>query len=244
MNALVYAFIFARGGSKGVPGKNIRQVGGKPLIAHAIACAQASPCVSRIIVSTDDADIAAVARQYGAETPFMRPAHLATDTSPEWAAWRHALESLGCTPSHSPFDVFLSVPATAPLRQPEDLEACARLLLDTDADIVVTVSEARRHPSFNMVRMDPNGSASLASPLPGGIARRQDVPPLFDMTTVAYAARPTFILKANSLFEGKARAVRVPQERALDIDSEYDLAIADYFLTKREEERCARCENS
>lgn len=244
MKALVYAFIFARGGSKGVPGKNIRLAGGKPLIAHAIACARESSHVSRIIVSTDDAAIAAAARRHGAETPFMRPAHLAADTSPEWTAWRHALESLGCTPSHSPFDVFLSVPATSPLRLPEDLDACVGLLLDTDADIVVTVSEARRHPSFNMVRMAPDGAVSLASPLSGGIARRQDVPPLFDMTTVAYAARPAFILKANSLFEGKARAVRIPQERALDIDSEYDLAIADYFLTKREEERCARCKNS
>lgn len=233
MSVNAVAFIFARGGSKGVPRKNIREAGGKPLLAHSIACAKACRFVSRVVVSTDDEEIAAVAERYGAEVPFLRPGHLASDTSSEWQAWRHALLSLGCTESSSPFDVFLSVPTTSPLRLPEDLDACVDLLASSNADMVITIRDAERHPSFNMVSMDGTGTVSLAMPLPKGISRRQDAPPLYDITTVAYAARPRFVLNANSMFEGTVRAVHIPQERALDIDSEYDLAIADFLLTKR-----------
>lgn len=230
----VQAYVFARGGSKGVPGKNIRPVAGLPLIAHAIRCALACRHVDSVIVSTDDERIAETARRYGAQVPFLRPAALAADTSPEWLAWRHALQMAGCTPGYAPFNVFLSVPATAPLRLPEDLDACVELLLaGEDTDMVITVRQAERHPSFNMVVMSPDGHAHLAAPLPGGITRRQDAPPLYDMTTVAYAARPEFILTHAAMFEGKVRAVCVPQERALDIDTEYDLKIADFLLRER-----------
>jgi len=234
MNIRAQAYIFARGGSKGVPRKNIRPVAGKPLLAHAIDCALACKFVASVIVSTDDGEIAETALRHGAQVPFMRPAHLADDAAPEWAAWRHALECSGCTPAHSPFDAFLSVPTVAPLRLPQDLDACLELLFkEADTDMVITVRPAERHPSFNMVSMAQDGSVRLAMPLPGGIKRRQDAPALYDVTPVAYAAKPSYILRANYLFEGKTRALCVPQERALDIDSEYDLKIADFLLRER-----------
>src|SRR4051794_39616334 len=112
------AFVFARGGSKGVPRKNVRAVDGLPLIAYSIRTARASSLVERVIVSTDDEEIASVAREHGAEVPFMRPVHLASDDAPEWLAWRHAVETVGA----SSFNTFLSVPATSPLRAVEDLD--------------------------------------------------------------------------------------------------------------------------
>src|SRR5690349_10660690 len=117
----VIAFIFARGGSKGIPRKNLRTLGGRPLLAWSIETAAACPEIDRVIVSTDDAEIAEVGRAHGAETPFMRPADLATDTSPEWLSWQHAIRTVRS--QSGPFDLFVSVPTTSPLRRPEDISA-------------------------------------------------------------------------------------------------------------------------
>ena len=230
---VVWAFIFARGGSKGIPRKNLRLLGGKPLLAHSIECAHAVALVQRVIVSTDDAEIAAVAREYGAEVPFIRPPELATDTSSEWAAWQHALRTLGCDKPGSPPDVFLSLPATAPLRLPSDVDRCVAALLESKADIVITGKKAARHPSFNMVTLDAEGYASLAMPPAAQLVRRQDAPPLFDLTTVAYAALPNFVLQGKGVLSGRARLVEIPEERAVDIDTELDFDFADFLYKRR-----------
>lgn len=220
------AFIFARGGSKGVPGKNIKLLGGKPLIAHAIDVARAARGIETVIVSTDDAAIADVARQFGAEVPFVRPAELAQDTSSEWLAWRHAIEWVRA--ERGPFDLFVSLPATSPFRAVEDVEAVLRAMNDDpEADIAITVAEANRSPYFNMVKLGGDGYADLVIRPEGKVSRRQDAPAMFDITTVAYAARPDFVLSANGIFEGKVAAVVVPQERALDIDTPFDFRVAE-----------------
>ena len=137
------AFIFARGGSKGLPGKNIRPLGGKPLIAWAIEQALSVKRIGRVIVSTDSEEIAAVARDFGAEVPFIRPTELARDDSPEWLAWRHALNYLRETTGVLP-EVMVSVPTTAPLRLAVDIENCLDEYEKGDADIVITVTDAHR----------------------------------------------------------------------------------------------------
>lgn len=218
-------FIFARGGSKGLPGKNIKPLAGKPLIAHAIDVARACSRIETVIVSTDDAAIADTARSWGAEVPFLRPADLATDTAPEWLAWRHAIEWF--EQERGEFGIFLSLPATSPFRSLVDVEACIDALeADPRADAVITVREAERSPYFNMVSLDANGYAGLVIPPEGGIARRQDAPRVYDITTVAYAVRPAFVRRADRLFEGAVRCVQVPAERALDIDTPYDFELA------------------
>ncbi|SDF20942.1 acylneuraminate cytidylyltransferase family protein [Desulfovibrio legallii] len=231
---IVYAFIFARGGSKGVPRKNIRRLVDKPLIAYPIETAKQIAAVKRIIVSTDDMEIAAVARQWGAETPFMRPPELATDDSPEWEAWRHALRQVGCTEQGGPCDVFLSLPATAPLRSVDDVERCLAVFSNTGCDAVITTTPAARHPMFNMVSQTPDGMVHLAQTPSVGYCRRQDVPPLFDMTTAAYVLSPTFILRQNSLMAGHVRQVVLPRERAVDIDDALDLAFAEFLLAHQQ----------
>lgn len=224
----IIGFIFARGGSKGVLRKNIRALAGKPLIAYAIETARASALIDRVIVSTDDTEIAKVAEQYGAEVPFMRPTALAQDDSPEWLAWQHALHTLTAAQP----DVFVSIPPTAPLRQVEDLDACIKALLQSEADIVITVAPAYRNPYYNMVMLDDKGYARVVISADQGIHRRQTAPTVYDMTTVAYAARSAFILKANSIFEGKVGAVVVPAERAIDIDTELDFKLAEFLLSQ------------
>jgi CMP-N-acetylneuraminic acid synthetase len=142
---VIKAFIFARGGSKGLPGKNIRNICGKPLIAWSIEQALAVESINGVIVSTDSQEIAEVSREFGAEVPFLRPNHLAQDESPEILSWKHALNFLlerdGVLPS-----VMLSLPATAPLREASDIKNCLDLFNEGDSDVVITVSESYRNP--------------------------------------------------------------------------------------------------
>lgn len=228
----VVALICVRGGSKGLPGKNIRPLGGRPLIAWSIAHALGVQRVARVIVSTDSEEIAAVARAAGAEVPFMRPIELAQDTSPEWHVWRHALTYLFESDGRYP-DALLVVPATAPLRSQVDLEHCLNEYANDAADMVITVTDAHRSPYFNMVRHKDDGTVGLVIPPEGSVTRRQDAPAVYDMTTVAYVARPQFVMTRNGMFEGRVRAVHVPTERALDIDTLFDFNLAEYLLSRR-----------
>jgi len=230
----VVAIIFARGGSKGLPGKNIRPFAGKPLIAWSIEHALAIERIDRVLVSTDSDEIAAVALEYGAEVPFMRPAELAADDSPEWLAWRHALNYLRETTGELP-DVMVSVPATAPLRLPQDIENCLNEYENHDADIIITVTDAHRSPYFNMVKTNADGSVGLVNPPQKAIARRQDAPIVFDMATVCYAIKPMFVMSHESIFEGRVRSVHVPTERAIDVDTMLDFQIAELLMHLRSE---------
>lgn len=219
-------FIFARGGSKGVPGKNIKLLAGKPLIAHSIEIGLATTNVETLIVSTDDLAIAEIARAYGAEVPFMRPLDLALDHSPEWLAWRHAIKWY--RDHRGEFDVFVSLPTTSPFRSAQDVESTIQALTSSeDVDIAITVTEANRSPYFNMVKIDPNGYSQLVTPPATDVVRRQDAPEVFDVTTVAYAARPQFVLDSGGIFAGRVKAVQVPKERALDIDTPFDFLVAE-----------------
>ena len=227
-------FIFARGGSKGLPGKNIRPFGGKPLIAWAIEHALAVKRIDRVIVSTDSKEIAEVAHEYGAEVPFMRPVELARDDIPEWLAWRHALDYLYNTTGALP-EIMVSVPTTAPLRLPIDIENCLDEYEKHSADVIITVTDAHRSPYFNMVRTNSDGTVELINPLPSVIARRQDAPVVFDITTICYVANPDFVMTHKSIFEGRVRAVHVPPERAIDIDTLLDFQIAERLLNLRKQ---------
>ncbi len=221
------ALIFARGGSKGIKNKNIAPVAGKPLIAHAIACALESDSVSRVVVSTDDPKIAETVKNFGADV-LERPAELAGDKSPEIDAWRHAIESLPDVFQNEK-SLFISLPATSPLRAPEDVDAGVQRFLKGDCDIVFGISPAHRNPYFNMVSIDKDGFLHVA--IEGSDAvRRQDVPEMFDITTCVYVTSAGYVNKCKKLMEGRVGYITIPPERALDIDTPYDLHLADLML--------------
>jgi N-acylneuraminate cytidylyltransferase len=225
------AFVFARGGSKGFPGKNIYNFGGKPLIAWSIECAQSVTSIQNVIVSTDSEEIASISRSYGASVPFMRPSELASDESPEWLSWRHALSYLRDSDFGMP-EVMISLPATAPLRSVLDVENCLKEYLKKRSDVVVTVTDSHRNPYFNMVRENGDGSVELVIQN-SQISRRQDAPIVYDLTTVCYVANSEFVLSHNSIFEGRVGAVKVPRERSIDIDSIEDLKYAEFLINER-----------
>jgi len=228
----VVALIPARGGSKGVPRKNIRELAGKPLIAYAIQTALDSELIDRVVVSTEDDEIAEVARIWGAEVPFMRPAELAQDDSSEWLTWQHAIKSLNEVEGGFGVEILVCVSPTSPLRSVEDVDSCIRALQECDADLVISVKNSDRNPYYNMVALDANGYAGLAISGAEKLNRRQDAPSIYDVTTVAYAARPEYVMRANWIFDGKVKAVKVPAERAVDIDTELDFAFAEFLMTR------------
>ena len=201
------------------------------MIAHSIEHALASRHLERVIVSTDDPYIAEIARAYGAETPFLRPKSLSLDDSPEWLAWRHAVQEMD--ERDDDFDVLVSIPTTAPLRAPTDIDDCLQKLVETGADGVITVTPAKNSPYFNMVTLDEKSEASLVVAQGGQYWTRQSVPQTYNITTVCYAVRTSHILRAQSLFHGQIKAVVVPSERALDIDDQYDLRVANLVLASR-----------
>ncbi len=218
----VYAFIFARGGSRGLPGKNIKLLGGLPLLAHSIRVARQIESVKKIYVSTDCDEIASVAREYSAEL-IQRPPELASNTASEWLAWQHAIQYL--QEKGENFDVFLSLPTTSPLRIKKDVEDCLSHLSE-DTDMVITITPSSRSPYFNMVTRQEDGTSKIACG-DATITRRQDAPDLYDITTVAYVSRPDYIMHNASLFSGQVKSVIIPKERAVDIDDAYDFLVAE-----------------
>lgn len=226
------ALICARGGSKGIQGKNLVTLAGRPLIARAIDQALAVTAVTRVIVSTDSERLADVAREAGADVPFLRPSALAQDDSPEWLVWRHALHFMKEADGSYP-QALLVVPTTAPLREVGDLDRCLDEFGKGDADVVLTVTDAHRNPYFNMVKVEPDGSVTLLMRPDPPVRRRQDAPTVYDLTTVGYAARPEFVMARDGIFDGRVRFVHVPVERALDIDTPLDLRIAECLLAAR-----------
>ena len=224
--------ICARGGSKGVPGKNVRELAGKPLIAHSIEQARDSGLFAAIAVSSDSPAILGAARQWGADLVIERPAEMASDNAAKLPAIRHAMltaeERLGRT-----FPLLVDLDATSPLRLPEDIAATVRMVESGEAGNVLTVAPAHRSPYFNMLERDKDGRVHLSKPLPDTIVRRQDAPDCFDMNASIYTwARHPFV-DAPYVIDDRTRLYVMPRERSIDIDDEVDFAIVDFLLRTR-----------
>jgi N-acylneuraminate cytidylyltransferase len=227
------ALIFARGGSKGLPNKNIKNLLGKPLLGRAIEQAKAVRRITRVVVSTDSDEIAKIALDYGAEILFKRPKELALDNSPEWHSWQHALREIEKIEGILP-EVMISIPTTAPMRSILDIENCLDEFEKGGADIVFGITPSHSNPYFNMVSIKDDNFVSLVMQSKEGIVRRQDSPVVYDITTVAYVANSKFVLNHHRMFDGHCRGVYIPQDRSLDIDTELDFLMAEFLMAKNE----------
>lgn len=221
------ATICARGGSTGLPGKNMKLLHGKPLIVHTIEQALACPGIAHVFVSTDDAAIADAARRAGAEVPFMRPAELATATAPKLPVIRHlvqAVEAMGIA-----VDRVVDLDPTSPLRTVDDIRACIALL-DTDTDVVITGYAAEKNPYFNLVELDADGRAGLSKRLPGGVFSRQQAPPVYAMNASVYVWwRRTL---DQGLWDSRVRLHQMPRERSIDVDSAIDFQLVELLMAQ------------
>jgi YrbI family 3-deoxy-D-manno-octulosonate 8-phosphate phosphatase len=230
----VLAIIPARGGSKGIPHKNIRNFAGFPLIAYSIAAAKQSETVTRVILSTDDVEIAAVARQYGAETPFIRPAELAQDNTTDLPVFQHALQWLSDQEGYRP-DVVVQLRPTSPIRPRTILDDAVRLLLEhPEADSVRGVVPAGQNP-HKMWRVDPVSHKMNSLLTVDGItepynAPRQILPPVYWQTGHIDAIRPAVILEKGSMSGSVILGLLIDPRYTVDIDNLYDWQRYEYLV--------------
>lgn len=213
----VLAVIPARGGSKGLANKNLQPLMGLPLIGHAIRCAQHSPSISRIVVSTDSDQIAGVATELGADVPFKRPAELATDTAAMWPVIRHALVETEAKDGRQ-YDLVVLLDPTSPGRLPSDVESGVTALLgDPTADGVIGVSEPEFSPYWHCV-VERDGYMQDLFPEARHFARRQDVPPVFRINASLYIWRRKHVLESADWRTGRLLLHVIPDNRAIHID--------------------------
>ena len=221
--------ICARGGSKGVPKKNIREVGSKPLIAHTIEHALHWDRETDVVVSTDSEAIAEIAREHGAKVPFIRPAELATDTAAKLPVIKHAV-----TEAEQAFETaythIVDLDATAPLRNVEDVENCFQAVVGSDAHNAYTVTEADKNPYFNMVEVNNAGYASLSKTRESDVVRRQDAPSVYEMNASVYVFERQFLMDTDSVHGEKTKISVMPPERSVDIDRPIDLGFVEFLF--------------
>lgn len=222
------AIIPARGGSKGVPRKNIKLLAGKPLIAWTIEAAHACADVSRVIVTTEDEEIAAVAKEWGADVPFMRPAALAQDDTPGMSPILHTLQWLTEHEAYHP-DWVMVLQATSPLRTNEDI-AGAIALTKAGAPSVVSVTEASPHP-YLMKQIGEDGTLqTFVTPPKTDDHRRQAFPAVYALNGAIYLSRCESVLKHETFLLPDTQAYIMPPERSIDIDTPWDFHLADLII--------------
>ena len=231
---MILATICCRGGSKGVPGKNIRELKGKPLIAYTIEAAKGSKLIDDIIVSTDDENIAETARNWGASVPFMRPAHLASDTSSKWPVFIHAVEEYERLTGRN-VDYLVDLDVTVPLKTSQDIDTAIQTALDNiNADVVITGYEPERNPYFNMMEIKEDGYAEIVKKTERPIVRRQDAPTVCSLTPAAYVLKKSALYNFSHWSEAKCKIQMIPRERAIDIDTEIDFMMVEFLMTNNE----------
>jgi N-acylneuraminate cytidylyltransferase len=228
---MIIGHIGARAGSKGVPGKNFRDLHGKPLIDWSLDQLFANPRVDHVVVSTDSPEMYEHGLKRGALDIGLRPAHLATDTAAKWDVWQHALGEV--EKQTGPADAFLDLDCTSPLRLPEDIDAGLDLYFAEQPDMVMSCTESRKNPYFNMLELDADGALQVSKPLPHGVVARQQAPMVYDHVGLVYVVKPSYLRSATRLFEGHVIPLIVPNERSLDVDSPFDWDVIDYLMGKQ-----------
>jgi len=228
----VLCVIGARGGSQGLPGKNTKELLGKPLIAWTIEAALQTPEIDKVIVSTDSKEIAAIAREFGAETPFIRPDFLSSSEVGKFDVWKHALES--CEKYYNEeYEIFIDLDCTNPLRDSSDISNTIKQLKESivrGVDTVFTICEARKNPYFNMVEEADDGSLCMSKSLGPTVIRRQDAPSVYEHVASIYAILPEHIKRKDHLLSGHAEGYDIGFEKSFDVDSEFDFRLVEYLM--------------
>jgi CMP-N,N'-diacetyllegionaminic acid synthase len=224
----ILAVIPARGGSKGIPDKNIRPLAGKPLLAWTIAAAQAAGCLDRIVVSTDSETIAAIAHDYGAETPFLRPPELARDDTPTTDSVAHAARWLAEHQSYRP-DLVMILQPTCPLRTADDIRQAVALFREQQAESVVAVCEAKQHPLW-MKHLADDGRLTPYIADWEHATRRQGLPRVYALNGALYLIQREILVAQNTVYPPRTFGYVMPKERSLDIDTPWDFHVAELLL--------------
>lgn len=235
MTPRVLGLIPARGGSKGVPRKNIRPLAGKPLLAYTVEAARAAHSLARIVLSTDDEEIAEVGRRLGCEVPFLRPAELAQDATPTLPVVRHAIETLEAAGDR--FDAVCILQPTTPLRRPEYIDGCIALLSDSRVDAVVTMLPVPpEHNPHWVYFQDAAGAMRLSTGEPAPIPRRQDLPPAYRREGSVYVSRRDIVMNRGTLFGDRLVGYVLDPNACVDINTIDEWETAERMVRARDAE--------
>jgi len=227
----VISFIFARGGSKGIKNKNIKNLINKPLIAYSIQKSKKIKKIKEIIVSTDSKKIKKISEFYGAKVPFLRPKILAQDTAPELYAWKHAVKKYHENEKKK-IDVFISLPTTAPLIKAKTILKALNFFIKNKKriDLLISIVQTNHYPEFNMVMRDKHGRVKLLKKN-NSVYQRQKIKNIYNITTGFYITSPKYITKCkNNLFSGKVYGYEIDKFQSIDIDDIYDFKIAESLI--------------
>lgn len=225
--------IGARGGSKGVKGKNIRKIKDKPLIVYTIEQALAWDKATRVIVSTDCKDIAAVAKAAGAEVPFMRPEALASDTAKKTDAIKHALIASEQAFAEE-YDMVVDLDVTAPIRTVKDLDNCLELFLEKKPKTLFSVVSAHKNPYFNMVELSAEGKVQICKTKEGGFYRRQDSPNVYSLNASIYFYDRNYVLNEEDPvpISDDIAIYEMDDMSGVDIDREIDFKFIEFLVNE------------
>lgn len=226
----ILGVIPARGGSKGIPRKNLIPLCGRPLIAYTIKAGLSSRLITRLIVSTEDNEIADVAKSLGADVPFMRPSRLSTDSARSLPVIQHAVAAAEEEEGFA-YDVIVMLQPTTPLRTAEDIDRGISLINESDADSVVSVVDVGAYHPYRMKRIDEAGR--LVNFVDQGfedMRPRQELPPVYIRSGDLYISRRSIVMEQNTLVGANCRAVIIPEKRAVNIDTQIDLIRAEQLL--------------
>ena len=225
----IQAWIFVRGDSMGLPGKNLLPLCGKPMIAYSIECARKCRFIKEVFVSTDSPTVAATAEQYGAVVPFLRPAELADVMMPVCHSWRHAIRWNRAQTEFPKMDIMVSLPVSTPLRTPEQVTEAVELYLRGGYDSVIAVSKSNRNPAYDMIYRDEAGRASLIIPNDDPLARKR-TKQAYDITNLVHVSSCDYIMEELNYLRGNVGTIEVPRENSLDIRDLWDFRLAELFL--------------
>ncbi len=230
---MILATICCRGGSKGVPDKNIKLLNGIPLIVHTIQQSQRSNLIQDLIISTDDDRIAQIALEAGAKVPFKRPSELASDTSSKWPVFIHALEFYEREYGVQ-VDYLVDLDVTVPLKTSLDIDGAIQMALNhPETEVVITGYEPERNPYFNMMEVRPDGLAEIVKKSEKPIVRRQDAPEVYSLTPAAFVIKKSALYNYPHWSKAPCRIYPMPRERAIDIDSTLDFELVEFLMNKK-----------
>lgn len=222
--------ICCRGGSKGVPSKNIKPLLGKPLIAYTIKTAKQCSLLNDIIVSTNSKDISAVAKDHGINFMVDRPEALATDTASKWPVFIHALEAYE-QQKNITVDYIVDMDVTVPLKTSADINGAINLSLENaNTDVVITAYEPERNPYFNMMEIAEDGFAHIVKRSVSPIVRRQDAPAVYSLCPAAYVIKKAALYKYDHWSKANCKLYIMPRERAIDIDTAFDFKLVEFLM--------------
>lgn len=226
---MILASICVRGGSKGVPQKNIKDLNGKPLLFYTIECAKKTSSLQSVVLSSDSDVMIEIAKNYGIETTIKRPDYLSTDGASKWDVFIHLVEEFEAR-SGETVEYLVDLDVTVPLRKPSQIDGAIEMMLNNDVDVVITGYEPERNPYFNMMEITDGIYAKIVKRSEKPIVCRQDAPLVYSLTPAVYVIKKSALYNFKHWSEAKCMIFEIPRKDAIDIDTPFDFKLVEYLM--------------